>query len=477
MLRRMMVHILRARWMVPGVLVMGALSSARCGGGTDTREDGTHVAAASSAGGESGAVTDHGQSEAGVTDGSADRHVVPPSPPSPPFCPEAATPFEDGVGARVPFCGTAHLSPFFRALRRADRGEGKARVTVYGASHIASDWVTGFLRDKLQARFGDGGHGFVVPVKPWKSYRHFGISFEGNWRRWDTLRIQAQHTDAQAVGLAGVAVQTERAGTRASLIASVPRGETSTRYGLYYWKQPGGGELSVRVPGQGATRLSLAADTGSPGYSFWDVKGGGEETHRLDFRVRGVGKVRLFGVDIVNGGPGVIVDMLGINGSRARYHLLWDDHTYREHLKRVRPDLLVLAYGTNEAGDSDVPMVDYKMRVRRVLTRIQEVLPEASCMLVGPTDRPNRDRDANTVDNRPRTLEVARAQEQLAREFRCAFFDLQALMGGPLSMVSWVEAGLGAPDHVHLTRDGYQRVAGVFHDNLLRAYDRYKSAH
>jgi lysophospholipase L1-like esterase len=141
---------------------------------------------------------------------------------------------------------------------------------------------------------------------------------------------------------------------------------------------------------------------------------------------------------------------------------------YREHLARRRPDLLMLAYGTNEIGDDDVPIELYESRLRRVLERARQVAAQASCLLIGPSDRPLRNDDGSFSD-RPLTSAVIDVQRRLAREFGCGFFDLRRFMGGPMSMLSWVDAvpPLGSRDYVHFTAAGYERLAESLHASLL----------
>jgi lysophospholipase L1-like esterase len=132
-----------------------------------------------------------------------------------------------------------------------------------------------------------------------------------------------------------------------------------------------------------------------------------------------------------------------------------------------RFDLVVLAYGTNEAGDVDVPMEAYDRDLRSVLARVRETVPNASCLLVGPSDRPERREDA--ISHRPRTDAIVESQRRIAAEMGCGFFDVVSFMGGPLSMVRWVghQPPLGTPDHVHFTREGYERMGRMLLDALL----------
>ncbi len=390
-----------------------------------------------------------------------------------------ADPEQPGLPIAIEWPSPTAARPLHEALARAGRGEGKARLLFWGASHTASDMFTGVLRTELQRRFGDGGHGFVLPVKPWRSYRHRGIEVESSRRGWRTLRIRA-NSGADALddyGLAGVAVESERAGAWGEVRTARrgPVGRTASRFEIWYLAQPGGGDFDVLLDDKKVARVRTRADRRRPGYHLVETE---DAPHRLRIRVATRAPVRLFGVVVERAAPGVVVDTLGINGSRARYQLLWKDGTYREHLRRRDPDLVVLAYGTNESGD-DRPLEAYEADLRRVLARIRETVPEASCLLVGPSDRPLRIEEAGGEEgeslawqDRPRTHAVNAIQRKVALESGCGFFDLVAFQGGPLSMVEWaaMDPPLAQPDHIHFTRRGYARLGTVLLGALLEGF-------
>jgi lysophospholipase L1-like esterase len=156
----------------------------------------------------------------------------------------------------------------------------------------------------------------------------------------------------------------------------------------------------------------------------------------------------------------------------VRDHLFWDDAVYREHLARRKPDMVVLAYGTNESGDDDVPLEQYEANMRRVLTRVREVAKDASCFLIGPSDRPVRN-DDGTFEARPLTEQISNVQRRVAPDFGCGFFDLQRFMGGSMSMMLWVAAvpPLATSDYIHFTQAGYERLAGVLYDDLMAGFE------
>ena len=358
------------------------------------------------------------------------------------------------------------MSALHRALARAAAGEGQARLVFYGASHVASDLFTGYIRRELQARYGDAGHGFVVPVHPWRSYRHQDINIESDGDRWETHRIRVGDSEVELVGLAGVAMTSMRPGSFGAVYTAEEgeHGRTASFFDLYYMKHPRGGDIDVLIDGRTARRISTKGPTAAAAYATFRVP---DAPHRFEIRTTSKRPVWLFGLAVERDQSGVVVDALGINGSRARYQLLWDPEIYQEHLRRRKPDLVVLAYGTNESGDES-PLEDYERDLRTVVERMREAVPEASCLLIGPSDRPVQVEE-RVFEDRSRTARVIEVQHRVALERGCGFFDLVAFQGGALSMVQWAanDPAYASQDHIHYTRLGYQRLGEVLLSALL----------
>src|SRR5690606_37538536 len=272
--------------------------------------------------------------------------------------------------------GGRAMTPFYRALRRAEAGEGQARILFYGASHVAADAFTNVVRERLQAQFGDAGHGFIMPARPWRHYRHRGVDVESS-RRWQTRRVTAGTRDVDRLGLYGIAMVSDSGNDWGRIDTG---SKTASRFEIYYWRQPDGGGFDVYLDGRRVERISTDAEEAGPDYAVITAE---DAHHVLEVRVRGNGPVRLFGVSMERELPGVVVDTLGINGARASSHLYWDEQLHRAHLRRLDPSLVVLAYGTNESGDDDHPIESYEQTLRTVVARIKSTVPSASCMLIG----------------------------------------------------------------------------------------------
>jgi lysophospholipase L1-like esterase len=416
---------------------------------------GACVPAASCQNGESGRPQDSMQPSR--TDNAEPKPPVPEKKP-PSFVP---IPLEDPSGIA--------LERFYEALRQAEAQRGQARLVIYGASHTAADVYPDVLRQRLQERFGDAGTGFVMPAKPQRHYSIPGIGFETSVG-WTGYNVKTSTTEEDHYGLAGIYLSPTSRRAR-SVFNTRPHGGLpgyASELELYYWRQPGGGRFKISVDGK-TTEISTAGKAGAA-YKRWSVA---DEGHKVELTARGDSNVRIFGMSLERDQTGVVIDTLGIPGARAGSQLLWNQALQREHLQRRKPNLVVLAYGTNESGDDDQPIEDYAAILRKVITRIRLAVPEASCVLVGPSDRPLRTETGDYV-NRPRTAQVIATQREVSFELGCGFFDVVTFMGGPMSMLEWVDGvpPFAANDHVHFTSRGYQVLGNVLYDALMAHYDQ-----
>jgi lysophospholipase L1-like esterase len=382
-----------------------------------------------------------------------------------------APPNGNALGHFVPIeneSSLAHFHASLEALSSRPEQKNKLRVAVYGASHTQADVYSGYLRYYLQSRFGNGGAGFIpFAVERSGSSR---IDFKVRARGFKSEYVQQKPPPPHGIfGLSGMAAV---GGPHGKLSLS-PENETdpeltASQYSLFYAAEPSSDGLTVSVDGGPAVQLSARSPQLEARYHTFERPLG---WHQIEIRTTGPGGARLFGLSVERAQPGIVIDTLGIRGTRAANMLSWDTALWEEHLRRRGPDLVLLAYGTNETTDRSQPIADYARELAQVLGKLRHALPDASCVLVGPGDFPKEEN--GSWSTRPRLLEIIREQRQLAPQFGCGFWDAYAFMGGEGSMAEWVRANprLGAPDHIHLSQRGYVRMGLVLGDALLRAYD------
>ncbi len=361
------------------------------------------------------------------------------------------------------------LARFYDALRRLEAGtepDGKVRVLMYGASHTDADVYTHYVRAYLRERFGDGGHGFVHVAKPWKWYGHVEMLTEGfdKWRTEHAQRRKGRGDGYYGLMGASLSATNKKAWGR----VTHRDGSVGSHYELYFLTQPKGGSFSVSVDGKPHAKVSTRGEVFAPGYHAIDLP---EGQHSIEVRPVGNGEVRLFGMTTERDTPGVVVDTLGIGGTRASNMLSWAPEIWYDNVRRRDPELIVLAYGTNEAN-SGISRKRYEVRLRDVLTRLREAAPGADCVLVGPGDFPERGPDG-VYQPRASTSFILEAQREISLEMGCGFWDLRAFMGGEMAMVKWAAAtpAMAKGDHIHLTRRGYVRMGMGLVDAMMAGFD------
>jgi lysophospholipase L1-like esterase len=354
------------------------------------------------------------------------------------------------------------LDHFHAALRRVERGEGKARVLFYGASHTAADHLPGHVRKGLQERFGDGGRGLTMPAPPSPlfDYWQWGATIEDG-EGWTRVRLGLDRGVPDYYGIAGIYFDSEgRPAVARVSNAESGVGSLADVLEVLYQGFPGGGDFVVSIDGEERARVETDAPEVVAGRAVYEVE---EGQHTMELRAVAGDPVRIYGFVFERSGPGVVVDDVALTGSRARYHAKWLEPIYSQHLRMRAPDLLVLWYGGNEGNDLPYPADVTSREIRLAVDKLLAAAPDASCVLLGAADKP-LERDGEWI-HRERTDAINRAIRTIAFAHGCAFFDTVSFMGGPLSMVRWVEADptLARDDYIHFSALGYRLLS----ENLL----------
>lgn len=225
-----------------------------------------------------------------------------------------------------------------------------------------------------------------------------------------------------------------------------------------YLEQPEGGTLSLDIDGE-ILAIPTDADAFGAGSTYVGLSDG---PHRIEVRSDGSANTRFYGMVLERARPGVIVDQMGLNGMTPSMLLLAEPETSTAFVRARRPDLLVLWLGGNESGEW-WPIEHHEERLRALLTRLRDGVPEAACLVLGALDRRQRQGEGWVV---PSTLEALfEVQRRVSSELGCAFFDSIAWQGGPGAVERLEGYGLMRADRVHLVQSAYEAYAA----SLLRA--------
>jgi lysophospholipase L1-like esterase len=380
----------------------------------------------------------------------------------------ASTLLLNGLDGRTPLLADANggLDRFYEALYALEqhRRAGAVRITHYGDSPTTADLITGDVRELLQKRWGDAGHGFVLIAKPWAWYNHRNVEVSGSGWKIDTA--VSGHRDGE-YGYGG-AIFDGSAGA-SSHIRLTADGDTAVE--LAYMATPGGGQVELSSDGKPLKTISTSASVRQPGFAALTLPG---PARSLDLRVTG-GSVRLYGVTLSKPGAGVVYDSLGLNGATTVVlSRIFNQELLTAELQHGQPDLVVINYGTNESSFASFVESQYEGELKLAIQRVRKALPQASILVMSPMDRGERSGgEVRTMATIPEIVEI---QRRVAAESGCGFFNTYEAMGGDSTMARWYEGQprMVAADLIHPTPKGARLVAESFASQLESGYMRYK---
>ncbi len=372
-------------------------------------------------------------------------------------------------------CNLDTLKPVFAQMASAPSaraGRRPVHILQIGDSHTAGDVLTGAWRDLLQLRYGNGGRGVLAPGRPWDGYITRGVtaSMSAGWRVAASFGKGSENLPAP-LGLSSYSLTASQPGATIGLTTDGPAFGFD-RFVLCAMAGPTAATLAVRF-GAVDQRIVLEAASSTPRCTTLH-----SATPQSTVTVTaGDGGVTITSWATFRDDGGVVLSNLGVVGAQLQHFARTDDAVIAEEVRAYAPDLIVLAFGTNEGFAPRFDAKTYETMLRGQIDRLRTLAPGVPMLLLGAPDalssNPDlRDNAAGALVGcpgsgtpplfAPPALGRVRAiQRDVAQSTGIAFWDWQAAMGGPCSAQRWTDATppLMRPDHVHFRWPGGQALA------------------
>ena len=369
-------------------------------------------------------------------------------------------------------CDPERLRPWFAKLAARRRGGASVRVLQIGDSHTAGDQVTGAWRTLLQARYGDAGRGLMAAGRPYQGYLTKGVTAaqSAGWSVSANFGAAWAGGAGAPVGVSGFS-QTSM-GDGAGMTLTADRG-TFARFGVCALARPGAGTVTLALGG--ATQL-LALDAPEQVARCASVEGSAAQAS-----LAASGAVTLTSWWSETGQLGVVLSNLGTVGAQLVHLQREDDELVAAEIARARPDLLVVAFGTNEAFVPAFSAGTYQSQLRAGIGRLKRLAPGVPMLVLGAPDSATRNTTlwsgasgtSLPCDDpawRPTAAlaAVQAIQARVAHDEGAAFWSWSAAMGGRCTATRWAVATppLMRGDRVHFTREGGEAIARALQADL-----------
>lgn len=363
---------------------------------------------------------------------------------------EASAPRQESHGL-----WTDNGDPGLTALAEKLRNSNTRRthILVLGDSHTAADFLSGQLRQAFQEKYGNGGIGFVSPMAvPGNRYNNVSYGKTKNWKLENSRRLSNPGFTL------GGNIATPLTGS-SDIQVDVRDGEAQIQAQVLYRSQ---GAATLQLQQQ---PLALGDTQG-----HWALSDAAQVPSSFSLSLADGGGAQLAGLWLTSAQPhGVIVSALGTNGAQISILDKWHDN-WGAVLNKLAPDLVILAYGTNEAFNTDIDLAEYQRNLTRQIRIIRQMQPDAAVLLVGPGSSVMNKKGADCSQRESPVLQsIIDIQKQVAQNEHTLFWDWYAWMGGRCSIERLANQGKARPDLIHLTAEGYQATANALWQDLMSA--------
>lgn len=412
-------------------------------------------------------------------------------------------------------CGGDLLAgvPLSLAAMPADR---PVHIVQIGDSHTAGDAITGALRDALQARLGNGGRGLMPAGRPHAGVRTRGVtaSMSGNWQSRGLFGSGAAEAWPPR-GITGYTLTSRSPGAALSLVADA--GQDFTAFGLCVAAGPTGPRLAISVGGL-TQEVDFTSAAEAPVCRRFPASPEASSA-RLEL---------LSGEAVVSGWwlerpRGLILSSLGVPGSQLQFLGRADTATMAAQFRALPPDLVILAFGTNEGFAPTADAAKLESDLREQVARVRGLVGPVPILLLGPPDAASRSTalrgnaaaeapdcnpaiqtgperlpvsgfdipwwqgDGGTLAPDPVSLSpaplrpvrrglplftppglavVSAVQRRVSADLGLAFWDWRARQGGACAAVRWTQHYLIGPDFIHYSPAGGAEVARMLLEDL-----------
>ncbi|HXP04610.1 MAG TPA: GDSL-type esterase/lipase family protein [Stellaceae bacterium] len=374
------------------------------------------------------------------------------------------------------------LAPFFTALAALEQRQAQhpVRIIQIGDSHTANDSLSGRFRDLLQRRFGAAGRGWLPAGIPYKYYRPQLVSVsESGWRHFKP----SDHEPGLAFGFDAVDAESDPRDAVMAIESTDPAG--FDRFAVEYLTQPKGSAFTVQVDDAAPIRVSTAAAQSAIARFELPLD---HAARQVELRASGKPPVVLLGWAVERDEPGVIYENHGTIGATVDLLAQMTPEAVAYELSVRQPALLVVAFGTNEGFADNLDLDRYAGRFRNEVASLHRQAPGVPILILGP---PNANRVAKdcaparcgssggdcTWQEPPKLAGVRDIERRVAADQGWAYWDWFAAMGGSCSIdrMASADPALAMPDHVHLSRAGYDGIAAMLFRDLMNAYSDWKA--
>ena len=394
------------------------------------------------------------------------------------------------------------LKPFIDKLN-----ENKVtQILFLGDSHIQADWITSFLRNKFQEKYGNAGRGLVFPYSVANSNGPDDFTSATN-QAWENFRLVYEQDVFPQMGASGFVIGNQKEsfleikfknpeetfdkviifndekmnGEKFQLYKeyqslsnfvsksaermkyTVLSGETFPELASKFYttttKLAQLNGVGIKNPMEGNSyQIDKISFNYNPDFEnliekIADYQFSGDKTlvqlsepqNTFLMKTNAKNGNTFYGFQFLkNVNKGVVFNTVGVNG--ATYGDFLKYSLQIEQLNSIQPDLVMISLGTNESLSS-ITKEDFQKNISDLVSKFKEQNPNLPILLISPTD--------NRLKSQ-KIKELVSWIEESAQLKKVAFFNLYEATGGSGYFKKALNKKEANTDGVHFLRPGYE---------------------
>ena len=352
-------------------------------------------------------------------------------------------------------------------------------ILQIGDSHTAADLFTGEVRDRLQAKFGAGGL-FLPPGIPKAGVQSAEITIKAD-DAWQ-YKAMASTDEPNHFYLSGYTATANQEGAKITFTAKAQ--QAFDAIDVSFLKSNGGGQVNILLDGNVVDHVSLDGRPGDPLIRRLMPQGGTVGAFKtLEVVTASGGSVEFSGVFVDQRQSGVSYLSVGFPGARATVLQRISPTNLTDDMSRIDPDMVVLAFGTNEGFDDNLDVDDYKKRLLDIIKTLKAGNADLRFVIIGPPPGARKQDSCTDVRTscgappingacwaQPPKLDAVRdAERDVAAQVGALFWDWSSVLptACALEQGHLGDPAIFGPDRVHMTGKGYRDSADAFANVLV----------
>ncbi|EAK0464714.1 hypothetical protein YZ64_02370 [Campylobacter upsaliensis] len=338
-----------------------------------------------------------------------------------------------------------------KKLEKKYKAKKDFSIRIYGDSHMAADFFPRVIRDYL---LRSNAVGFAYALQP-KYQQNLNLTYE--FKNFSLLNSKNDKQHNYPLG--GIIARADKKGAIIKLNTKL---ETKEFKVGFLFKAPFS---------QNAFSVKDAKDKSfilrSNAKDKWSYK---EVISTFPLKITALQeKAELGGYFIMDKNErNIFLDTIAINGARSDLWKDWNLDVVKKELGVLKNDLIILAYGSNDALLKDFNAVEFKKNYKDFFKILRRENKNAIFILISPPTVTQK-RGKNYILS-PNFHAVKKAIYELAKEEKTLLFDMHEFMQESGTKALWIEKKLSLKD-VHLSVKGYELMAKKMLDELRKFFD------